>query len=133
MKASLYHIQLNVSDSKKSLPFYRDLLTYFEYEIIDESDEHIGASNNTTDFWILQAEHKDNVFHRKNAGVNHIAFKVASKEEVDQFCKEFLAPRNITTLYDSPKPFTEYSEDYYAVFFEDPDRLKIEVVSCSEK
>ena len=130
MKTCLYHLQLNVSSAKKSLPFYKDLFGYLGYTIIDESPDHIGVSNGTTDFWIIKTEkgHKKNVFHRKNTGINHLAFKVDSKEDVDRFCKEFLKKREIPLLYGTPKVFPEYKKGYYAVFFEDPDRIKLEVV-----
>ena len=130
MKTYLCHIQLNISDSKKSLPFYKDLLAYFEYEVMDESPEHLGMSNNTTDFWLIETEKefKKNPFHRKNTGINLLAFRVSSKEDVDRFVNEFIKPRNIPTLYGTPKTFPEYKKDYYAVFFEDLDRIKLEVV-----
>jgi catechol 2,3-dioxygenase-like lactoylglutathione lyase family enzyme len=130
MKTSLYHIQINISDAKKTIPFYKELFVYFEYNIIDESESHLGISNGTTDFWFIETE-KDftvNAFHRKNTGLNHIAFKVENKTDVDTFVEEFLKPKNITPLYNSPKEYPEYAENYYAVFFEDPDRMKIEVV-----
>ena len=130
MKSSLYHLQINVSDPKKSFPFYKDLFGYFEYMILNESEGHIGFSNGTTDFWFIATDKKFETlhFHRKATGLNHIAFTVASKENVDTFVTEFLKPRNISPLYNSPKAFPEYSPQYYAVFFEDPDRIKIEVV-----
>ncbi len=130
MKTSLYHIHLNVSDAKVSLPFYKDLFAYLEYKIIDESSEHVGASNGGTDFWIIETEtaYKSNKFHRKNTGINHLAFRLNSKEEIDRFVDEFLKPRGITTLYSTPKVFPEYGGEYYAVFFEDPDRIKLEVM-----
>lgn len=71
---------------------------------------------------------KQNYFHRKNTGVNHMAFKVNSREDVDKFYGEFLKDRNMGTLYGSPKEFPEYAKGYYAVFFEDPDRIKLEVL-----
>lgn len=130
MKTSLYHIQLNISDAKKSIPFYKDLFGYFEYKIIDESEGHLGVSNGTTDFWLIETEEpfKASTFHRKNTGLNHLAFKVEKKADVDKFIDEFLKPRNIIPLYDSPKEYPEYSESYYAVYFEDLDRIKLEVV-----
>lgn len=130
MKTSLYHLHLNVSDAKASLPFYKDLFAYLGYKIIDESSEHIGVSNGGTDFWIIETdkEHKQNKFHRKNTGINHVAFRLNSKEEVDTFVSEFLKVKNIATLYDTPRVFPEYGDEYYAVFFEDPDRIKIEVM-----
>ena len=86
MKALVYHLQVNVSNAKESLPFYKGLLKYFDYKIIDESEEHLGASNKTTDFWIIQTERKyAKPYHRKSTGINHIAFKVSKKEDVDKF------------------------------------------------
>ena len=100
------------------------------YKITDESPEHIGVSNGGTDFWIIETEeaHKENKFHRKNTGINHLAFRLNSKEEVDKFVNEFLKLREIPTLYDTPRVFPEYGGEYYAVFFEDPDRIKLEVM-----
>lgn len=130
MMTSLQHLQINISDSKKSLPFYKDFFDYFEYTILDESDTHIGVSNGTTDFWIIETEKsfKDAIFHRKNTGINHIAFLVKNRADVDIFVDEFLKPRNIIPLYNSPTEHPEYSENYYAVYFEDPDKIKIEIV-----
>ncbi len=129
MKTSVYHIQINVSNAKVSLPFYKKLFSYFEYKIIDESEEHIGASNGTTDFWIIQTDkkHLDKKYNRKATGLNHISFKVSSKEDVDKFAREFLKKNKIKPLYDKAKEFPEYKEGYYAVYFEDPDRIKLEV------
>jgi catechol-2,3-dioxygenase len=100
------------------------------YRIVDESRDHIGASNGTTDIWIMRAEqkHMKNKFHRKEVGLNHIAFRVGSKNDVDDFVRQFLKRRKIKSLYDSPRLFPEYRKGYYAVYFEDPDRLKLEVV-----
>lgn len=33
----------------------------------------------------------------------------------------------ISTLYGAPREYPEYRHGYYGVFFEDPDRLKLEV------
>lgn len=135
MKALVYHIQINVSNPKISLPFYKKLFSYLEYKIIDESKEHIGASNGTTDFWIIATDkkHLDKKFHRKATGLNHISFKVSSKEDVDSFVANFLKKNKINPLYESPKHFPEYNLGYYAVFFEDPDRIKLEVTYLPPK
>lgn len=132
--ANLYHIQLNVS-KKESLQFYKEFLKYFGYRIIDESEKYIGLSNRTTDFWIMQTDKKyaGNKFHRKNIGLNHLAFSVGSGKEVDNFVKKFLEKRKIKSLYNSPKKFPEYNKEYYAVYFEDPDRIKLEVVYLGDE
>lgn len=129
MKARVYHLQLNVSDKNVSFPFYKDLLEYFDYKVISSGKSWLGLSNSTTDFWLIPApaKYKTPKFHRKHTGLNHLAFMVSSKAAVDKFTYEFLKPRKISTLYYTPKLFPEYTSDYYAVFFEDPDRIKLEV------
>ena len=54
--------------------------------------------------------------------------RVATRAEVDTFAIEFLEPRGIATLYGGPREYPEYRPGYYAIFFEDPDRLKLELV-----
>ena len=114
MKCNTYHIQLNVSNPKVSLPFYKELFVYFEYKIIDEGDEWTGFSNGTTDFWFIETEskYKKNKFHRKNTGINHISLRVQSKSDVDKFTKDFLNKRNIKTLYETPKLFPQHREGF---------------------
>jgi catechol 2,3-dioxygenase-like lactoylglutathione lyase family enzyme len=66
--------------------------------------------------------------HRKRTGLNHVALRVPEREDVDRVRSEFMAPRKPGALYRTPREFPEYRPGYYAVFFEDPDRLKVEVV-----
>ncbi len=129
MKASVYHIQINCSDIKVSSIFYKKLLGYLEYKIIHDGDSILGMINGLTDFWLVETgkKYQNAKFHRKNTGLNHLAFLVSSKDDVEKFTNEFLKPGKVPILYDSPKLFPEYTPDYYAVFFEDPDRIKLEV------
>jgi catechol 2,3-dioxygenase-like lactoylglutathione lyase family enzyme len=134
MESFLDHITINISNPKLSLPFYKDLLLYFDYRIIRDDEHHIaGRKAGSPDFWVKATEEKylANKFYRKNIGINHFAFHVPRKEDVDRFCKEFLQERGIKTLYSSPKSFPKYTKDYYAVYFEDPDRIKLEVCAFS--
>ena len=130
MKARVYHLQVNVRDGAVSLPFWKALLGYLEYRAVHEEADVAGFSNGTTDLWLIATAgtYRDAGFHRKRTGLNHVAFRVERREDVDRFRREFLDARGIATLYDTPREFPEYSPGYYAVFFEDPDRLKLEVV-----
>jgi catechol 2,3-dioxygenase-like lactoylglutathione lyase family enzyme len=129
MKASVYHLQINVCDGAVSLPFYRDLLSYFEYRVVMGAPDILGMSNGTTDFWIIQtaSERAATGVHRKNPGLNHVALRVGARTDVDRFHDEFLKPRAVPVLYGGPRDYPEYQPGYYATFFEDPDRLKLEV------
>lgn len=134
IKTTFNHLGLHVSDAKRSFPFYKDLLIFLGYCVVCE-DESLGMRNGPTDIWLKEtpAPHKTKGYHRKNTGLNHICFGAKSRADVDKFCKEFLKPRGIKTLYGSPKAFPKYTPEYYAVYFEDPDRIKIEVAFVSSE
>ena len=69
---------------------------------------------------------KDNLrADRSRCGVHHLAFHADSREDVDAF-HDFLVQLGATVL-DPPAEY-DYTPGYYAVFFEDPDGLKLEVV-----
>ena len=129
MRTFLYHVQINVGDAATSIPFYRALFGYLAYTTLMEASDMIGVSNGTTDFWMIATpgDRQGAGFHRKNAGINHLCFGVRERADVDRFIAEFMQPRGIAALYDSPREYPEYRAGYYAVFFEDPDRLKIEI------
>ena len=135
MKAALYHVQINVRDANASLPFYKSLLGYLDFRVIHEETGVAGFSDGTTDLWLIatDANHAGFGFHRKRSGINHVAFRVGRRADVDRFRDEFLIPRMMPTLYGTPREFPEYRPGYYAVFFEDPDRLKLEVVHVPQR
>lgn len=123
------HINLNVSDLEISRIFYDKLLTFLGFKKVGDEIDAAGWSNGSNGFWINQTEEAyQNNFHRKNVGVNHIAFRATSREAVDHFYNKFLLKNETPILYEKPKEYPEYRDDYYAVYFEDPDRFKLEVV-----
>jgi len=67
-------------------------------------------------------------YHRKRIGLNHIAFRASSRGAVDELYRNYLLPNKIPTLYGGPKEWKDYDPGYYAVYFEDPDRIKLELV-----
>lgn len=127
MKTTLGHIGINLSNEEKCFPFWQDLLTYLEFKLLLDGN-HFDANDGHTFlcFSTTKPGNLDPPFHRRHTGLNHVAFSVASRQEVDEFVKEFLKPRNILALYGGAKEYN-YTPGYYAVYFEDPDRIKIEV------
>jgi glyoxylase I family protein len=130
MTSRLYHLQINVSSGERAGAFYQDLFRFLDWRIIHDEDGVTAFSDGTVNIWLIPTEGSFAVrgFHRKGTGLNHLAFRVERREDVDRFRDEFLAPRGMATLYDTPREFPEYRPGYYAIFFEDPDRLKLEVV-----
>jgi catechol 2,3-dioxygenase-like lactoylglutathione lyase family enzyme len=135
MKGTVYHLQLNVRDAAVSLPFDRDLLGFLEVRAVYDEGGVAGFSDGRTDLWVMGTllPHREAGFHRQRPGLNHVAFRVAARDDVDRFCRDFLGRRGLPALYDTPRDFPEYAPGYYAVFFEDPDRVKLEVVHLPER
>jgi catechol 2,3-dioxygenase-like lactoylglutathione lyase family enzyme len=66
-------------------------------------------------------------YHRSRVGLNHLAFHAESKEQVDWMTDQ-LKEKGIPILYQDRNPFAG-GDSHYAVFFEDPDRIKVELVA----
>jgi catechol 2,3-dioxygenase-like lactoylglutathione lyase family enzyme len=60
-------------------------------------------------------------------GLNHLAFHAASRQQVDEIARK-LRGRGVTILYADKHSFAG-GKDHYAVYFEDPDRMKVELVA----
>lgn len=126
----LHHIEIYVSDLEKSTAFWQWFLTeQFDYSVYQQWNDGISFKLGDTYIVFVQTEEKylDSTYNRKNVGLNHLAFHCTSREFVDTLTKE-LIKKDISILYNDKHPYAG-GEDYYAVFFEDPDRIKVEVVS----
>jgi catechol 2,3-dioxygenase-like lactoylglutathione lyase family enzyme len=130
MSVRFYHLQINVSN----LDFYRALLLFLGFRIIDEGRDHLGFSDGHFALWAIKVESacRDLPFHRKAVGMNHLALRVGRREDVERFCREFLEKKGIVPLYGGAREYPEYRPGYFAVYFEDPDRIKLEVVYVPE-
>jgi catechol 2,3-dioxygenase-like lactoylglutathione lyase family enzyme len=70
-------------------------------------------------------------YHRCRTGLNHLAFHADSRQEVDDLTNA-LTECGVPILYADRHPFAG-GKDYYAAFFEDPDRIKVERVASPLK
>ncbi|MCH7759603.1 VOC family protein [Patescibacteria group bacterium] len=120
---------MNVSNLEQSVAFYDKILKKLDWSKKIVEDHIVGYTYQGTWLFLeqIKEDFKKNGFHRKHVGLNHLAFSVDSKKEVDNFY-EFLKENEIKVLYTGPKEYPQYCEDYYAVYFEDPDRIKLEIV-----
>jgi catechol 2,3-dioxygenase-like lactoylglutathione lyase family enzyme len=75
---------------------------------------------------LREAVLRDVEFDRRRAGLHHVSLRVVARDDVDRF-HAFLVASGATVL-DAPAEYPEYGPDYYAVFFADPDGMKLEVV-----
>jgi catechol 2,3-dioxygenase-like lactoylglutathione lyase family enzyme len=130
MAGAPHHIDLTVTDLAASVDFYDKVLGRLGYR---RTDAYAGAAP----CWALDAApgrpfsialhaaRQLGAHDRYRAGLHHLAFAADGRDEVDAF-HAFLREAGIRVL-DPPADY-DYSPGYYAVFFADPDGLKLEVV-----
>jgi catechol 2,3-dioxygenase-like lactoylglutathione lyase family enzyme len=120
------HISIRVSDYKKSKAFYGKLFEHLGFEVSDEYPNTIGWTNGKTRFWIAAAEGRQK-YRIGDVGLHHYAFQLRSRRDVDAL-QGFLEGHGVRIV----DPAAEYYEDYYAVFFLDPDGIKLEGMKYGE-
>ncbi|WP_026696052.1 VOC family protein [Peribacillus kribbensis] len=125
----LHHIELNVSSLSASKQFWGWLLEELGYEWYQEWDAGVSLRYGSTYIVFVQTrqEHLDPSFHRAKTGLNHLAFSAKSREQID-FITNQLKQKGYTILYEDRHPHAG-GPGHYAVFCEDPDRIKVEVVA----
>lgn len=69
---------------------------------------------------------KSHAFDCYEPGLHHLAFNVSSESEVDRIHQ--LVANSGAQILDGPARFPFAHQDYYAVYFLDPDNIKIEIV-----
>ncbi|WP_026569338.1 MULTISPECIES: VOC family protein [Sediminibacillus] len=125
----LHHVEINVTDVKRSRKFWGWLLEELGYSLYQEWENGFSYKENRTYlvFVQVQEQFRDAGYHRSRVGLNHLAFHAESREHVDRMTEK-LERRQVPILYQDRHPFAG-GDDYYAVFFEDPDRIKVELAA----
>jgi catechol 2,3-dioxygenase-like lactoylglutathione lyase family enzyme len=126
---TLHHLDLNVRDLGRSEAFYRDVLGHFGLSELDRGERFVSFGTEACYITLVQtgAPFLYHGFHRKRIGVNHLAFPAPTREAVDELHR-WLVERGEPILYGGPMEMGTDEAPNYAVYFEDPDRLKLEYV-----
>ncbi|GEM_PF-646269 len=129
-KHPIHHFQIQVSNFQRSAKFYGDLLGRLDFAKVFETEGMMEWQKEGTRIIVAQCPKRflDHGYHRKSVGLNHIAFRAPSRAKVDELYHKYLVPNNIPVLYGGAKEWPDYDPGYYAVYFEDPDRIKLELV-----
>lgn len=120
------HLVIRVSDAKRSKKFYDAVLGCLGFKLKYQYGDHCGWSNGKTLFWIgeADAEGKKHPHRIGNIGFHHYAFELSSRKDVDEL---YACLQKIKAIVvDPPADHPAYGEGYYAVYFLDPDGLKLE-------
>lgn len=126
----IHHVELYVSDLERSIHFWTPFTALLGYTP-DRWSGGINYVRGDDDPYLClvpaPAAHLAAGYHRQRVGLNHLAFRGESRAQVDRVADWVLATGNVL-LYADRHPHAG-GPDYYAVFCEDPDRIKLEVVA----
>ena len=128
---SVQHVDLVVSSIERSLPFYRDLLAPLGFHRIGEVEGERGEtiwylSGAASALGLREAQTpSEGPYDRYRVGLHHLAFEARSRGAVNERAG-WLRDQG-AEIESGPEEFA-YLPGYYAVFFYDPDGLKLEIV-----
>ncbi len=128
--SGVHHVDLVVSSIERSLPFYSDLLGPLGYHRVREVEGERGEtiwylSGPGSGLGLREAQSETGPPDRYAVGLHHVAFEAASRAQVDELANWL---RGQEVEIESPPREYAYQPGYYAVFFYDPDGLKLELV-----
>jgi glyoxylase I family protein len=126
----VHHVDLVVSSIERSLPFYRELLGPLGWtglrEIEGERGETIWHLNGRgCSIGLREAQSPSPPHDRYAVGLHHLALEAGSRAAVDESA-DWLSEHG-AVIESGPEEYS-YLPGYYAVFFYDPDGLKLEIL-----
>jgi catechol 2,3-dioxygenase-like lactoylglutathione lyase family enzyme len=127
----VHHVDLVVSSIERSLPFYRDLLAPLGYHGISEVEGERGETiyylwGPGTSIGLREAQTEGKEGHDRYAiGLHHVALEAVSRAAVDERAGWL---RDVGAEIESGPQEYAYQLGYYAMFFYDPDGIKLEIV-----
>ncbi len=128
----IHHVFITVNEIARSRAFYAQLLPRLGYaaswEYPDAERPSIGWLGPGGSFWIKLADpqYAGNTFCKDRVGLCEIAFHATDRALVDALARDI--PGWGGTILHPPREYPAYAPAYYAVFFADPDGIKLEAV-----
>lgn len=123
----LHHVEINVSSLEASLRFWRPLLEMLGYAEHQNWPDGRSYILNGTYLVFVQASDLQSGFNRRGVGLNHLAFHAGSRAQVDELTA-WVRAQGFRILYESDHPYAG-GPQHYALFCEDPDKIKVEIVA----
>ena len=124
----LDHVYLTVSDIHASEAFYDPVMKVLNFKkgiMPIGGESHFHYFNQHLQLSIRPA-HGGGRFDPYAPGLHHVCLQVGSQQEVDEAAR---ALAQIGVPSSLPDFYPEYADDYYAIFFTDPDDIRFEIVA----
>jgi catechol 2,3-dioxygenase-like lactoylglutathione lyase family enzyme len=133
MRGTLHHVDLTVTDVSASQPFYQSILAFMGYARshedargLDWDLKHQSGAFCSIGIKKAEGDGQQRRHDRYSPGLHHLAWRAESRRDVDRLHALLLSIG--ATILDAPAEYPQYGGGYYAVFFADPDGLKLEYV-----
>jgi hypothetical protein len=122
----VHHLGIGLRDPRAGAPSFDALLAGFLGLAREATQEAVaGWKGRGARFYLYPLAGGDGP-----GALQHLAFAARSRDEVDALVP-WAAARGVRVA-GGPRPYPEYGGDYYAVFFEGPERLRLELVHLTE-
>jgi catechol 2,3-dioxygenase-like lactoylglutathione lyase family enzyme len=123
----LHHIDITVTDLARSTEFYHRVLPLLGWQRRADVAEGPIWGGDRAEVGLQPARPESRRVHdRYSPGLHHLAFGAPDRESVDRVYAEL--QRLGVPILDPPASYEQYAPGYYAVFFSDPDGMKLEYV-----
>jgi catechol 2,3-dioxygenase-like lactoylglutathione lyase family enzyme len=130
----IHHVDLNVLNLEVSAAFYDRVLTFIGYRRVDlsspgepEGYDWTAPDDSGPVFSIgKHRAQKSRSYDRLALGIHHLALRAKNREEVDKL--HHVLKKMDAAILEPPREYPQYESGYYAVFFLDPDGIKLEFV-----
>lgn len=126
------HIYITVSDLDRSEGFYdkvMGVLGFRKNRFQLGNEQHIQYYNRLFGY-VLRPARSAQALNPYAPGLHHFCLRVDSEKDVLEAAK-MLKEKNI--LVSDPRRYPEYAPDYCAIFFSDPDGLRLEITNYRQE
>jgi catechol 2,3-dioxygenase-like lactoylglutathione lyase family enzyme len=132
-RGSISHIALSVSDLERSAAFYNKVFECIGFKSVEIPESIQQAMKTQLKAWVgpgysismrpSKGEFSRRLHDRNAPRFNHMAFTADDRSDVEKMYE--LLKEMGAKILDAPAEYP-YSPGYFAVYFTDPDRLKVE-------
>ena len=121
------HVGLNVTDLSQSLPFYQEVFALDAMHQAEANGSPFAFLGHEGKLLLTLWQQSESDFATNRAGLHHLSFQLDDITAVREI-EARLKTRGAPLLYDGVVPHSEGGQSA-ALFFKDPDGIRLEVFS----
>jgi len=126
------HIYISVSQLARSEEYYDQIMPLLGFKkntFHNEGDLHIQYYNRHFGY-VLRPAQAEAAPSPLRTGLHHFCFRVEDCAAVDRIARQF---GELGIECSTPQFYPEYAPDYYAIFFSDPDGIRLEITNYRQE